>query len=155
MDKIFLNKNWTMKRAGTDKIYSVEVPGSVYAHLLDIGEMKNSDIGFNDTEIIEKFDDDYIYTCKFDISDTFKTHEQIDLVCEGLDTVCDVYMNDTKLGSYENMHIKYRIPVKDVLRVGENEIKIYFYSPVKHITKKSEEQPLLENMFCMPGFSHL
>ena len=50
MDKIFLNKNWTMKRAGTDKIYSVEVPGSVYAHLLDIGEMKNSDIGFKGEE---------------------------------------------------------------------------------------------------------
>ena len=46
MKKILLNKSWTMQKENTDKLYNVEVPGSVYSHLIDIGEMKNPDIVF-------------------------------------------------------------------------------------------------------------
>jgi len=155
MKKILLNKSWTMQKENTDKLYNVEVPGSVYSHLIDIGEMKNPDIGFNDTEIIRDFDGNYIFKCTVGLDSEFIDNEQVDLVCEGLDTVCDVFVNGIKTGSFANMHRKYRMPVKELLNAGENEIKVHFYSPVEYITNKDKEHPLLENMFCMPGFSQL
>ena len=56
------------------------------------------------------------------------TKEQLDrqaavLNFEGLDTYADIYLNGSLLKRTDNMFVGYQIPVKDVLREGENRLQ--------------------------------
>lgn len=39
------------------------------------------------------------------------------LICEGLDTIAKVYINDILVGESVNMFVRYIYDIKDVLRV--------------------------------------
>lgn len=53
------------------------------------------------------------------------------LILEGLDTYADIYLNGSLLERTDNMFVGYTLPVKEVLRKGENHLQILFHSPVK------------------------
>ena len=53
------------------------------------------------------------------------------MVFEGLDTYANVYLNGALLLKADNMFLGYSIPVKEVLRKGENKLHIFFRSPIK------------------------
>jgi beta-mannosidase len=55
------------------------------------------------------------------------------LVCFGIDTLADIYINQQLLKSVDNMHRTWRIPCKQMLKAGENEIRIELKSPLKYI----------------------
>ena len=50
---------------------------------------------------------------------------------EGLDTYADIYLNGSLLERTGNMFVGYELPVKEVLREGENRLQVYFHSPIK------------------------
>ncbi len=58
----------------------------------------------------------------------------VELVCEGLDTFCSIYLNGVQVGQGENMHRRYVFPVKDVLKPGRrNVLVIRIASPIKAV----------------------
>jgi beta-mannosidase len=59
------------------------------------------------------------------------SYENLRLVFKGLDTYADVYLNDSKVLSAENMFREWTVECKQFLKPGTNELKIYFHSPVK------------------------
>ena len=69
------------------------------------------------------------------------------LVCEGLDTLCAVYVNGKKVGESINMHVAYEFDVTSVLNDGKNVIRIDF-EPVNPFikAKHAKEQFLLVGM---------
>ncbi|GAA5992030.1 hypothetical protein JCM11641_003145 [Rhodosporidiobolus odoratus] len=73
---------------------------------------------------------DWIHQCDFKLSpvDRLREGEMAELVFEGLDTFADVYLNDEKLASTDNMHREYRIPATSALREGRNLLKLVFHS---------------------------
>lgn len=62
-----------------------------------------------------------------------------------LDTICNIYINGQTVGNGKNAHIKYIFDIKNVLKPGDNEIKIIFFSPVDYALEqkrlKDDEQP--------------
>jgi beta-mannosidase len=80
--------------------------------------------------------------------------ENINIVCEGLDTLADVYLNGTYLGHAENMFRRWEWTVKDRLREGSNKLLIVFGSPVRFITAKQAQLPL-QGGGDIPGGPHL
>ena len=40
----------------------------------------------------------------------------VDLVFEGLDTISEIYLNNIRLGGTDNMFVKYRYNVKNILK---------------------------------------
>jgi beta-mannosidase len=49
----------------------------------------------------------------------------------GLDTLCRVYLNGTLVGQAENFFVSYRFDVTEVLREGENELRVEFDSALR------------------------
>lgn len=52
------------------------------------------------------------------------------LVFEGLDTVCDIYLNGDKVASHDNMFIPLVVDVSEHLVAGPNELRVEFASAV-------------------------
>ena len=49
---------------------------------------------------------------------------------EGLDTVCEIYLNGKPLARTENCHVGYRFDVSGQLREGTNTLALIFRSPI-------------------------
>lgn len=53
------------------------------------------------------------------------------LTFHGIDTVATIKLNDIVLGSVENMFIRYRFDVKNILRQGINNLEVEIVSPME------------------------
>jgi len=150
-----LNGKWRMKRAGTEEWIDALVPGSVYNDLMLQGKMPDPFYRDNEYEALDLSGFDYIYEREFTIDEGMLGHDSVVLLCEGLDTLCDVYINDTMVLSASNMHRIYETDIKDFLIAGCNRIRVYFHSPVRYCTEKQKEYPLINSNDALPGISHL
>ena len=87
--------------------------------------------GMNEQKIqwVEK--EDWLYRTSFVLTEEQLHHEGVYLVFEGLDTYADVFLNGSLLLKADNMFVGYRVPVKSVLRKGENRLVVRFRSPIR------------------------
>jgi beta-mannosidase len=60
------------------------------------------------------------------------------LVAKGIDTVSSVYINDKLIGTTDNMFVRYKFDVKQVLKTGQNKIRIAFESAVNYALRESK-----------------
>lgn len=150
-----LNGKWHMKRADMEDWMEARVPGSVYNDLMLQGKMPDPFYRDNEYEVLELSGFDYIYERDFDLSEDLLGHDRIVLLCEGLDTLCDVYINETMVLSANNMHRIYETDIKNFLVLGSNRIRAYFHSPVRYCLEKQKEYPLINSDCAVPGISHL
>lgn len=75
--------------------------------------------------------EDWTYRTTFNVTDEQLAREAAVLEFEGLDTYADIYLNGSLLERTDNMFVGYTLPVKEVLRKGENRLQVYFHSPIK------------------------
>lgn len=61
------------------------------------------------------------------------------LHCDGLDTLCDIYINGVHVAYTDNMHRTYEFDVTDFLKAEENLIRLVFYSADTYIRDKQKE----------------
>ncbi|MBN2350034.1 MAG: glycoside hydrolase family 2 protein [Bacteroidales bacterium] len=125
-----INKNWYFHETGDSAWYKAEVPGSVHTDLLrnKIIEPPFYRLNEHDQQWIDK--KDWEYKTTFNVNNHLLAKERIELVCKGLDTYADVYLNDSLLVSSNNMFREWKAEIKSLLRKGENNITILFHSPV-------------------------
>ncbi|MCI0494645.1 glycoside hydrolase family 2 protein, partial [candidate division KSB1 bacterium] len=135
-----LNNDWQFHQVGNDEWLPAEVPGTVHTDLF-----KNNRIGDpfyrtneRDQQWIDKVD--WEYKTIFQLDENLLSKENLRLVFKGLDTYADVYLNDEKLLSANNMFREWAADCKRLLKPGVNELKIYFHSPIKI------DLPKLENL---------
>ena len=115
----------------------VFVPGSVLSGLLYAGKIPDPYDRDNEYAVRELFWNDYVFARSFWLEAAFLQEKQIDLVCEGLDTLADIYINGCFLAHTQNMHRIYRMSVKEYLHEGENTIQIIFQSVLQYIQNYS------------------
>lgn len=134
MKKIMLNGIWSGKCINSDNkeefCFLGAVPGCVHTDLL--GTHIPKDIYYrNNTEECQWIENkDWEYSKSFIIEEK---PENAVLVFEGLDTYSDIYLNGKLIASTDNMFISHRFNISDSLELGENEIKVYFHSPIKAV----------------------
>jgi len=150
MKKISLNGIWQMQGAG----YACEgtVPGSVYSFLLDKGLMEDPFYGMNELEALKLLDHEFTFSREFDF--TPDGHKVL-LCCEGLDTLCDLYINGVHLAYTDNMHRTYEFDVTELLKSGSNTISALFHPPIPYITEKQKEERLTQPWHCTDGAGHI
>ncbi|MBE7091242.1 MAG: glycoside hydrolase family 2 protein [Clostridiales bacterium] len=141
MEKFSLNGKWEIN---SNTYHTVgEVPGSVYSALLDNGLMDDPFYRDNEKTALAVMDEEFVF------SKTFTYHKPSDcilLVCEGIDTLCDLYLNGKKVAHLENMHRAYEFDVTEYLVDGENTIKAVFPPYDAYIKEKTKEK-------CLPNGS--
>jgi beta-mannosidase len=150
-----LNGKWLMKRTDESSWLDAVVPGSVYNDLLQAGRIDDPFYRDNEYKTLELSNYDYEYKRSFTVDSAVLSHDKVLLLCEGLDTLCDIFINDKKLISTDNMHRTYEVDIKSFLFEGENSIYVLFKSPVQHVLRKQKEYPLQNVDDAVPGISHL
>lgn len=154
MRKIELNAGWTLNCVHDGTKVPAVVPGSVYTDLLREGIMPDPFFKDNEDAALALMDYDYEYVCSFPCDDDILSERNVLLRFEGLDTIADVYLNGVRLFSANNMHRIWEADIKAALR-SENELRVYFHSPVRFIEEAYKNAPTKGSEDAMPGFVHI
>ena len=130
-EKISLNKGWEFSQAGKGEWLPATVPGTVHQDLMNNDKLINPFFGMNEEKVqwVEK--EDWQYKTTFTLTKEQLERQAAVLHFEGLDTYADIYLNGSLLERTDNMFVGYELPVKEVLREGENRLQVYFHSPIK------------------------
>ena len=115
---------WQFRQAGTDEWLPATVPGGVHTDLLTLGCIPDPFVGDNEKQVMWVAETDWEYRRTFIADSAVTGEDRGGLVCDGLDTLADVYLNGKWLGHTENMFRQFSWDVKDLLVEGENEIRI-------------------------------
>lgn len=129
------------------------VPGSVYS-FLHIDNVILPDPYYRDNEKIYleiaeheyKFERTFVYD---------KKETPVFLVCEGLDTLCSIYLNGVHVADTDNMHVCYEFAVEKYLQEGENVIEIVCHAINPYIKSKSATGRLFGATDCMEGYPYV
>lgn len=149
-----IDTNWRFRRVGDEAWLGAYVPGSVYTDLLKNGKMEDPFWKDNENQALALMEDDYEYETCFSGSNLLQGR-RIWLRFEGLDTIADIYVNDELVGQAENMHRIWEYDVTDVMREGENILRVYFHSPLRYIRDAYEIRPTRGSEDAMEGFVHI
>ena len=91
---------------------------------------------------------DWEYRTTLTLDAAALAHDHVDLVFEGLDTLADVYLNDQVVLHADNMHRRWRIPAKTLLKPGPNTLRVQFYSAIEKMLPYVKSLP-----YVLPSIS--
>ncbi len=137
-----LHTGWKFKSARHTNWYPASVPGTVHTDLMynDIIEDPYFRLNERGAQWIDK--EDWIYETVFDVSSDILQKENINLLFEGLDTYAEVYLNDQKVISADNMFRQWNTDIKSHLKETGNKLRVYFHSPIKIDIPKWDSVPI-------------
>lgn len=132
-------------------------PCSMYSILLEHKKIDHPYYRMNEKAATLLSEKDAEMTASVYVTEEMLEKKQMDLVFYGLDTICDVYFNGKKMLYADNMHRVWRIDIKKEAKLGENAIKLHFYSPSKYIAQKNKEHFLFASNvgFTLGGIGHI
>ncbi|XP_039757663.1 beta-mannosidase isoform X2 [Pararge aegeria] len=130
---------WTLENKNKSISVTGSVPGGVYSDLQKSGIIGDILQGFNDVLTRWVAYDTWTYTGKLNVSAESLEYSVAQLVLEGVDTVAYIELNGRPIGLTDNMFVRYVVNVKEYLKIGENELKFTFDSPVNFAKARSEK----------------
>lgn len=95
---------------------------------------------YNDVELRWIAKQNWSYTTNFQVSKNDLNHKHLILTFHGLDTISEIVLNNVIIGNSDNMFVRYRFDVKNLLIEGENELKINFQSPIDAAKRLSQSK---------------
>ncbi|MCK7557619.1 hypothetical protein MKQ70_22470 [Chitinophaga sedimenti] len=130
--RIPLQSGWEFRRLDDQKWLPATVPGSVHTDLIANKQIPDPYFGTNEKGLqwLDKLDWEYRTTVNISAETVAQTG--VDLVAEGLDTYAEVFVNDQPVLQSQNMFVARKVAVKQLLRAGNNRIRIVFKSAIKH-----------------------
>ncbi|WP_132795815.1 beta-mannosidase [Tenacibaculum skagerrakense] len=131
VNKIDLSNNWVFKQLNDTIWRTAEVPGTVHTDLLKHNIIENPFYRLNEHHVQWVDKEDWVYKTSFTISKEILEKEQLEIEFQGIDTYSDIYVNNSKVLSTDNMFRSYKVDVKEYLKEGDNELKIILESPIK------------------------
>ena len=153
MGRLNLNGQWqgTCISSDGNAMFSFPgtVPGCVHTDLM--GSHIPENIYYRDHADLCQ----WIETCHWEYTKTFHLENiptQAQLVFEGLDTLCTVYLNGQKIADTDNMHIKYEFAVGELLQQGENYLSVVCHPVNAYMKEKNAKARLFGATDCMEGY---
>jgi beta-mannosidase len=154
--RIALNGPWTVRQLLDDGMaesqdtkppsmeggwFPAKVPGDIHLDLLNSGKISDPFYRDNESKLqwIEKAGWDY--RTSIEATNTTLEREHVELVFEGLDTACTIFLNGQRIASPDSMFQQWRIDVKSMLHPGANELRIVFPAPMKAAEAVAEKDP--------------
>lgn len=158
MKKYALKEGWSLKHAGA--VYKdVRVPGSLYQVLIDEGVMDDPYYRDNELKALEYLKDGCEYVLHFELPAAAEGElpgYRKRLVFEGIDTLSEITLNGTLLGSTDNMHRTWSYDIDGIVNTeGDNVLSVKLSDPVKFIKDENEKIYCGGSHEAMEGFPHL
>lgn len=136
----FLHSGWEFAEAswqtggdeylGSPGWLSAQVPGHVHIDLVKHGIIADPFAGMNELGCQWVDEKDWSYRTSFDWNLDSENPNQV-LHFEGLDTICEIFLNDQKIAEHDNMFVPLEVNVSGKLTEGTNTLVIHFKSAVK------------------------
>lgn len=146
---------WWLRALGVDPWLPATVPGGVHTDLLAAGHIPDPFVGDLERVVQWVAERDWEYRRSFTVDAELLAHDAIELVCDGLDTLAELWLNGQPLASTDNMFRQYRWAVGPLLHVGENELRIVFRSPVRYVSRRQAQRPMLDVNDVIHGAPYL
>ena len=108
MKKVLLNGRWHLEGEG----YSCygNIPGSVYSILLENQLIEDPYYRMNELDAYRISKKDFSFSRSFDFVSE-RQNGNVLLCCDGLDTICDIYLNKVLVAHTDNMHRAYEFDI--------------------------------------------
>ena len=126
-----LHSDWTFCQVGDTLWSDAKVPGTIHQDLLNHNRIPNPFYGMNEEAVQWVENEDWMYRTSFVVTEEQLNRDAAVLELDGLDTYADVFLNGALILRSDNMFVGHKVPVKSVLRKGENRLLIRFRSAVK------------------------
>ncbi len=123
------------------------VPGTAHGALLAARRIPDPFFGTNETAVQWVGEQTWAWRCQFEVQDS-ASHEE--LVFDGLDTYCTVWLNGVRLLVSDNMFVPQRVDMRRLLRDGCNELILRFDPPLQ---RAREQEALLGKRHLWNGDS--
>ena len=140
-----LTSNWRFREENTSNYLPATVPGVVHTDLMASKKISDPFYRNNEKEVQWIEEKNWEYESVFSLSAVELNNEFAELVCEGLDTYAEVYINNTLIGKADNMYRTWVWGCKQLLKEGDNTIRVLFKSPLyegkTHLDKWGYELP--------------
>ena len=133
MNDIELNNGWQFSQSEKNDWREAQVPGSIQQDLIRYNILPDPFYGTNENLVQWPENENWDFRKTFNLTEKELQFDDAILTFEGLDTHADVFLNGSKILHAQNMFIGYKVPVKDILRKGENQLYIRFYSPITYM----------------------
>lgn len=150
-----LNGDWLFKQSDKQQWLPAVVPGCNFLDLMANGLIKDPFIGLNEQDCDWVGKTDFEYKKTFCLSDAELECDEIRLCAKALDTVCDVRVNGKLAFSENNCFVEHKYDVKSLLKSGENEISVYFHSPVNYVKQMYKQCSTPVNSNGQNGIVHI
>jgi len=158
INKFDLGGNWKFRKQGMNDWTDAQVPGCVHLDLMRNGLI--DDPFYRDNELKDQWigETGWEYKREFSITENELSWRHVELVCKGLDTYANVYLNDSLVIVADNMFRDWYSNVRKYLRIGTNVIRIEFPSIVNENRSRYERMHLRlpgdEKVVCRKAAYH-
>lgn len=133
MEKMDLGGTWTLNCLGEETKWEIQVPGTVLSELQKLKQIKDPYDACNEYEVRELFWKDYVFEKEIIFTEQMNQVKKWNLICEGLDTLAEVYVDEVLIAKTKNMHIKYIFEFPKVEGKQKYKLKIIFRSVLQYI----------------------
>ncbi|WP_299075307.1 glycoside hydrolase family 2 protein [uncultured Paraglaciecola sp.] len=141
-----LNGKWQFRQVGTQEWLPATVPGCNFTDLLANELIADPFYRCEENNLQWIEQQDWEYKLEFNVEAELIGQPQVDLIMDGLDTYCDVMLNDNVILSSSNMFVGHRVDCKQQLKAGNNQLLVRFRSPIKEVYSQ-----YLANGFTYPA----
>lgn len=124
-----LKSGWEFRQYNLGEWLPATVPGTVHTDLL--ANKKIEDPFYRTQEKELQWIDKVLweYRTEFSLEDSLAAKGRKRLVFYGLDTYAEIFLNEERIGSTDNMFRTWTFDLSDKLRKGKNSLRILFRSP--------------------------
>ncbi len=124
MTSIDLAGEWRLIRLSTGESIPAAVPGETHSALAAAGKIPDPYQGTNELALQWIGREDWAYERSFEADARLLAHERIQLTFDCLDTLADVFLNGKKVGSADNMFVRWTFDAKRFLKRGTNTLRV-------------------------------
>jgi beta-mannosidase len=127
--------------------FQATVPGDVHTDLQRHRLIENPHLGLNEfqTQWIGRCQWEYLTS--FEVAELFENNQ---LNFDGLDTIAEVYLNESHILSARDMHISYQVDVNQLLVKGTNSLRIVFEAQEDWAEAQQEKVGTFPNAYSDP-----
>ncbi len=144
-----------MRQAGSDEWLAATVPGGIHTDLLALERIPDPFVGDNEHAVQWVGETDWEYRHVFQADPALLRSERVLLICDGLDTLAQVRLNDQVLGTTDNMFQQQCWDVSELMRQGSNELHVFFRAPATYAAERQRARTLPDVNDPLPGGHYL
>lgn len=126
------NENWKFRQVGNTTWYKAKVPGVVHMDLMSNDIIPDPYYRDNVNAVQWVENASFVYQTTFIPQKELWSHNEINLIFDGLDTHAVVWLNGKQILTADNMWRTWKVDVRSTLIDDVNNLTILFHSAVQH-----------------------